>query len=760
LRRRSIARLAAAFLAVSVIGASAGSAVAFPPGQGPGGPILVITDPSDPFGRYYAEILTAEGLNAFDVRDVSQVSATTLSGHSVVILAQTAVSPSLASNLSSWVQNGGNLIAMRPDAALAGLLGLGSDTGDLGGNPGERAYIKVNTAPGPGAGITGDTMQFHGAADRWTLAGATSVASLYSNATTATTNPAVTLRSVGTAGGQAAAFTYDLARSVVWTRQGNPAWAGDERDFELDNLTRSNDLFFGDDPDDPQADWVNLNKVAIPQADEMQRLLANLVTQMSSDRVPIPRFWYFPRGERAVVVMTGDDHTSGGTEAHFNRFIQLSPVGCSVADWECVRSTSYVYTINDMTNAQVQAYQNQGFEIALHLNTGCANFDEDSLRANWDDQLPDFLARWQNVVEAPRTNRTHCIAWSDWASEATVGREFGIRLDTNYYYWPGNWVLNRPGMFTGSGIPMRFADLDGSLIDVYQATTQMTDESDMTIPTHIAALLDRALGPQGYYGAFTANMHTDRSLDLGANAIVAAAQARGVPVISAEQLLDWTDGRNNSSFTSLAFDGSRLSFRLNQAAGARGLEAMVPAAAAVGRLSGLTRNGAPVPTRSRVVKGIEYLVFPAVPGAYVAAYGSGGQPGGGGTVPPGGGTTSPPVTGPALLDKVAPRVRVRPRRVRASRRGRVTLRVRCPRGERVCRVDLRLRRAGSTMARKRFQVAGGETRRVSLRLTRGARRKLARSSSLRVVATATARDTAGNRATTRTRIRLLAPRRR
>ena len=34
------------------------------PGVGPGGPIQVITDPGDPFGRYYAEILRAEGLNA------------------------------------------------------------------------------------------------------------------------------------------------------------------------------------------------------------------------------------------------------------------------------------------------------------------------------------------------------------------------------------------------------------------------------------------------------------------------------------------------------------------------------------------------------------------------------------------------------------------------------------------------------------------------------------------------------------------------
>ena len=89
-------------------------------------------------------------------------------------------------------------------------------------------------------------------------------------------------------------------------------------------------------------------------------------------------------------------------------------------------------------------------------------------------------------------------------------REAGIRLDTNYYYWPGAWVQNRPGMFTGSGFPMRFADADGSLIDVYQAATQLTDESGIDVDTHISALLDGALGPEGYYGVFTANMHTDK----------------------------------------------------------------------------------------------------------------------------------------------------------------------------------------------------------------------------------------------------------
>ena len=53
---------------------------------------------------------------------------------------------------------------------------------------------------------------------------------LYTNANTSTSNPAVTLRSIGTSGGQAAAFTYDLATSIVQTRQGNPAWATQEHD--------------------------------------------------------------------------------------------------------------------------------------------------------------------------------------------------------------------------------------------------------------------------------------------------------------------------------------------------------------------------------------------------------------------------------------------------------------------------------------------------------------------------------------------------
>jgi hypothetical protein len=736
------------------------------PGEGPGGPILVIVNDANQFGRYYAEMLRAEGLNEFAVADVGALNAGTLSTYQVVLLAETALSDGQASALVGWVNGGGNLIAMRPDAKLASLLGVVNTGTTL-----PDAYLKVDVSKPPGTGIVGETIQYHGTADRYALNGASSVATLYSTASTATTSPAVTLRSVGSAGGEAAAFSYDLARSVVYTRQGNPAWDGQKRDGQIDPI-RSDDLFF--------PDWVDLSKVAIPQADEQQRLLANLITQMNVDRTPLPRFWYLPRGEKAAVVLTGDDHNKGGTSGQFDLFRAASPVGCSVADWECVRSTSYVYPGTPFPGMQPSAYEDLGFEVALHLSTGCNDFTLDSLRGNWADQLTEFGASWPGL-NAPRTNRTHCIAWSDWDSEPKAALEQGVRLDTNYYYWPGSWVQNRPGMFTGSGFPMRFAEKNGKLIDVYQAATQLVDELVSAtdwgyIPGHIRALLDRAVGPEGYYGVITANMHTDYANHTGANAIVTEAVKRSVPVVSAVQMLEWLDGRNGSSFQGLSYSGGRLSFTMAPAAGSRGLEAMVPARSATGALQGLTRNGATAATTLRTVKGVEYAVFDAAPGAYVATYPAPAAPPStrGGETPPTGGPTagtgkpSNPVDGSGssdgsglpgsiVSDRSAPRVTIARRTIRASKNGTVTVRVSCPRSEVRCVLDLRLRRGSKRLATAKFTVAGGKTAKVPLRLPRAIRSKLALAGSLGLVTVINARDAASNRRTTKTHIRVLAP---
>ncbi len=336
------------------------------PNQGAGGPVLVVTSSTSTFGKYYAEILRAEGLNGFAVADIATVSAATLSSYDAVILAEVTLNATQVSTLTTWVNGGGNLIAMNPDPQLASLLGVTTTASTL-----SNQYLKFDTNNAIASKIIGDTIQFHGAAKLVTLNGATALATLYSNATTATSNPAVTLRSVGANGGQAAMFAFDLARSIVYTRQGNPAWAGQDRDGLAP--VRSDDMFFGNLPADPQADWVNLAKVAIAQADEQQRFLANFITSMTLDRKPLPRFWYFPNDYKAAVVMTGDDHGTwyggpgGTTVTRFNQFANASPEGCSVADWECVRGTFYLFSTSAVTQQQADRPDRRG------LRTGRAH---------------------------------------------------------------------------------------------------------------------------------------------------------------------------------------------------------------------------------------------------------------------------------------------------------------------------------------------------------------------------------------------------
>ena len=119
-----------------------------PPDDGPGGPILVIASPTNPFSRYYAEILRAEGLNEFAVRNIGSVDATTLAGYDVAILGEMALTAGQVTMLGDWVNTGGNLIAMRPDKQLAALLGLTDASAAVGRLP------PVDTLAAPGGAST------------------------------------------------------------------------------------------------------------------------------------------------------------------------------------------------------------------------------------------------------------------------------------------------------------------------------------------------------------------------------------------------------------------------------------------------------------------------------------------------------------------------------------------------------------------------------------------------------------------------------
>ena len=224
-------------------------------------------------------------------------------------------------------------------------------------------------------------------------------------------------------------------------------------------------------------------------------------------------------------------------------------------------------------------------------------------------------------MPAPVSNRNHCVEWMDWSSTATIERQQGIRMDANYYHFPGTWIGAAPGFMTGGGFPMRFAEADGAPIDVYQQNTNMNDEAGQAYPATIDALLDNAIGPNGYYGAFGANIHNDNpQFNPLAEAIIASAQARSVPVVSYRQLLEWVDGRNASSFSSLAWNAGTLTFTTTIGSGANGLQTLLPTQGPAGTLRSITCGGTSRSFSTQTIKGVQYAMFTAVGGTCQARY--------------------------------------------------------------------------------------------------------------------------------------------
>src|SRR5262245_25193602 len=168
---------------------------------------------------------------------------------------------------------------------------------------------------------------------------------------------------------------------------------------------------------------------------------------------------------------------------------------------------------------------------------------------------------------------------------------------------------------------MRYADLDGQIIHVYQAATHLNNETDNTADS-VNSLLDKALGPEGFYGVFGARYdYTDQF----AATILDSARARDVSLISAKQLLTWLDARNLASFQNPVINlrDSGFDFKFSIATfgeGSDNLYAMIPYEARGGHVTSIvvggttTGSATPVPFTVETIKGRSYAVFPAIGG--------------------------------------------------------------------------------------------------------------------------------------------------
>ncbi|MEK7326103.1 MAG: hypothetical protein AAB217_12680, partial [Chloroflexota bacterium] len=563
-------------------------------------------------GRSLGELLRAEGLIGFAVITLSAMTSADLSQHDLTILAETTLTAAQAGTFTNYVNGGGRLIAMRPDSQITGLFGLGASAGTL-----TDGYLKIDdtatiNGAAPGAGLATATLQIHGPADKYnTLAGAITVAQLYSDAATSTTYPAVVSNSTGTA----AAFTYDLARNVAYTRQGNPANAN--VDVDGDGVLRTIDLF------QPASNpWVNRDRIYIPQADEQQRLFARLVKQFVAAVKPLPQLWYFPGSAKTMLILTGDAHAN--PQSYYQN--EINSINSRNG-----KITFYISTGGGiLPDSVMQGWRAQGHEFGVHP------YRNPDLNGGYNSSINAFNFYYSSPYS--RTVRNHQIAWQGWTDAADIAVSYGMAMDANFYHW-GQW-LKKPdntwphGYLTGSGQPMKFVKSDGAILNYYQQLTQLVDEQlfdvydlagfeseRLTASQGIAVsqqMIDASLA--GDYAALMTQFHVDyygfSQPPAWAEGTMDYANANGVPVWNADQWLTFTETRHDATFSNIAWnDGAKtLTFDLISDGTNSNLTTILPLTYNGNNLQSVTVNGSAVSFSTQLIKGVNAAFVTTVSG--------------------------------------------------------------------------------------------------------------------------------------------------
>lgn len=590
-------------------------------------PLLLITnETTNPFGPYLGEILRVEGLNLFRTIDIEALDRETLQQAALAVLAEGKLTPDQADILETYVKEGGRLVAMRPDISLISLFGVEPEAGITA-----EGYLQLDQQQLVGHGLVGETLQFHGQADHYRALTATVVAWLFSDIESPTGLPAITLHHYGR--GWAALWAFDLARSIAYTRQGNPLWAHEERDgFEG---LRAHEAFFG---------WIDLDRIAIPQADEQMRLFSQLISEMLSEVLPLPRLWYFPDASPAMLVVTGDAHANpaGNIEAILS-VVEDYQGAMSIFYTPAPRSDNSLRRAAGLakqqvknwfdpfpsdptrmpTLAQVEQWRTRGHEFSLHP------YVEEGVEQGYQSYVAAFEAEGYGMP-ATRTVRTHRILWDGWVETARVQATQGFGMNFDFYQIGallqtegGEWRL---GYFTGSGLPMRMIDEAGQIIDVYQLLTELVDEQLlkdvntgwMGLDPQAAITISRTMIDNAitYHTALTTQFHVDfyhptspvrAEVEEWARGVLAYAAEKGLPIRSAAHLLGFVRCRDNAQFHNLSWnnEAGRLSFRLLTPAGNEQfqLTTLIPATGLAGsldlKLQAATQN-APISAITRI----------------------------------------------------------------------------------------------------------------------------------------------------------------
>ena len=571
----------------------------------PSEPILILATHIG-FGTYTAEIMKAEGYNEFCLDSVTsrKFSVAYLRQFDHVVLGECKPEKKEKEILMDYVRGGGNLIVFRPDSTFDEIFGI-----EFSGKQIIDGYIEADHEAAEGTGIASGLMQFHGEADLCAVTGGRALASLFTRDKINTGSPAVVSHDIGE--GHAVAFLYNLPKSIVLTRQGNPEYAGLEKDG-IPGL-RGMDLFTDG--------WIDTSMNTINQADQQMALLTNCIRKLSKYTKPLPRFWYFPDTLKCLAVLDNDGEDN--FEADFEpQFRDVDSMGAKM--------TIYLKDVDKVSKEWVERWTAKGFEIAGH--------PDDTREAGnpvWEHMDSAILSRSEELKTrfgiSVRTNVNHWFLWcgrdsegrQDFGAQARLEEKHGIEMDANYAIYDINsnqqehylgTLGYHQGNFTGSGLVMKYADASGKTVNVYQRFNAVYDQQYNEGSTAggffdcFRGLVDRSLYDD-IYSIVSIKAHNNEYYfsKEPLMRMLAYANSKGIPVWTALSLLDFLKMKDEASFTDIAWMDNQLSFVIKSGLHhSYGLTFLVPSEYWNRKVVKLTRDGEEIPIFLKTIKGTGY----------------------------------------------------------------------------------------------------------------------------------------------------------
>ena len=325
--------------------------------------------------------------------------------------------------------------------------------------------------------------------------------------------------------------------------------------------------------------------------------------------------------------MSGDDHSPERPRRHGLRLraIQAAePAGCVVATGSASARRLHLPREQLLPRRRRRRTSADGFEVgaARLVRLGCTIGDPTAAAVAddaFDTQLAQFGARYTGVPAPLESHplrrvdptgrpppRSSSPAGSGWTRTTTTSRR--------------SWIGAQPGFMTGGGFPMRFADTDGTPIDVYQAEHE-----------HERRGRARRSG-DGQRAARQRDRHERLLRRLRGEHAQRLPALNPLPRRSSPPPRHAASRSSPTSSCSTGGRAQRLDHRLDVGTRARsrsprpsgpaptGCRPSFPPRARTARCNGLTCGGSPTSYTVQTIKGVQYAMFAAVSGTCQAQY--------------------------------------------------------------------------------------------------------------------------------------------